>query len=49
MWSTNLPLATSTWPRTQETIDRCLQGLTPKDREAVLWRNAAALYKVGVS
>jgi uncharacterized protein len=49
MWSTNLPLATSTWPRTQETIDRCLRGLTPEDREAVLWRNAAALYKVGVS
>jgi len=46
VWSTNLPLATSTWPRTQETIDRCLRGLTTDEREAVLWRNAAALYRI---
>lgn len=44
MWSTNLPTATSTWPRTQETITRCFQGVSPEAREKVLWKNAAALY-----
>lgn len=46
LWSTNFPLATSTWPRTRETIDRCFQGLTPETRDKVLWKNAASLYKL---
>ena len=46
LWSTNLPLATSTWPRTQETIDRCLQGVEPEARAQVLWKNAARLYRL---
>jgi len=46
LWSTNIPLATSTWPRTRETIDRCLEGLSPEAREQVLWRNAASLYRL---
>ncbi len=49
LWSTNLPQATSTWPRVQQTIDRCLSGLAAKDRDQVLWGNAADLYKVAVS
>lgn len=44
LWSTNLPTASSTWPRTQETIARCFQGVSPEAREKVLWKNAAALY-----
>lgn len=46
LWSTNLPLATSSWPRTQETIDRCFQGVSAEEREQVLWRNAASLYRL---
>jgi predicted TIM-barrel fold metal-dependent hydrolase len=46
MWSTNFPLATSTWPRTQEVIARCFQNVPPEAREQVLWRNAAALYRL---
>jgi predicted TIM-barrel fold metal-dependent hydrolase len=46
LWSTNLPLATSTWPGTQDTIDRCLQGLSSEARDQVLWKNAASLYKL---
>jgi predicted TIM-barrel fold metal-dependent hydrolase len=46
LWSTNLPLATSTWPGTQDTIDRCLQGLSPEARDQVRWKNAAGLYKL---
>jgi predicted TIM-barrel fold metal-dependent hydrolase len=44
LWSTNLPLATSTWPRTQESIERCLRGLSAEERDRVLCANAASLY-----
>lgn len=46
LWSTNFPLATSTWPRTSDTIARCFDGVSAEDREKVLWRNAATLYGV---
>jgi predicted TIM-barrel fold metal-dependent hydrolase len=46
LWSTNFPLATSTWPRTRETIDRCFQGVSAEARAKVLWRNAARLYRL---
>jgi predicted TIM-barrel fold metal-dependent hydrolase len=46
VWSTNFPLATSTWPRTQETISRCFKGVSPEAREKVLWQSAATLYRL---
>ena len=46
LWSTNLPLANSTWPRTQETIARCFRDIPAEDREKVLWKNAAELYRL---
>ena len=46
LWSSNMPLATSTWPRTCETIDRCFRGLSTEARDQVLWKNAAGLYKL---
>jgi predicted TIM-barrel fold metal-dependent hydrolase len=46
LWSTNLPLSTSTWPRTRETLDRCFRGVAAEAREKLLWRNAARLYRV---
>ncbi len=46
LWSTNLPLATSSWPRTQETVERCFQGVSAQERDQVLWRNAAELYQL---
>ena len=46
LWSTNFPLATSSWPRTEETITRCFRNVTADDREKVLWKNAAALYRL---
>lgn len=46
LWSANLPLATSTWPNTRKTAEHCLRDVTPDVREAVLWRNAAALYRI---
>jgi uncharacterized protein len=46
LWSSNFPLATSTWPQTRETIDRCLKGLSAETRERVLWKNAATVYRL---
>ena len=46
LWAAKFPLATSSWPRTKETIGRCMQGLPPDAREKVLWRNAANLYRI---
>ncbi len=46
LWSTNLPRATSTWPKTQEIIERSFQGASDEVRKQVLWDNAASLYKV---
>src|SRR6266481_712671 len=48
LWSTNFPLATSTWPRTQETITRCFRDVSAETREKVLWKNAASLYRLQV-
>ena len=47
VWSANLPLPTTTWPRTQESIDRTMAGLSSEDRNKVLYGNAAALYRIG--
>jgi predicted TIM-barrel fold metal-dependent hydrolase len=49
LWSCNLPLATSTWPRTQETIDRCFEGVSAEARDQVLWNNAASLYRIEIN
>ena len=46
LWSANLPLANSTWPRTTETIDHCFKGMSAQARERVLWKNAAELYRL---
>ena len=46
LWCSNFPLATSTWPRTRETVDRCLQGVSHEQREQVTWKNAALLYRL---
>jgi uncharacterized protein len=46
LWSSNFPLATSTWPRTQETIRRCFEGVSAETRDRVLWKNAASLYRL---
>ena len=46
LWSTNLPLATSTWPQTQETIERCFRGVSEEDTKQVLWKNAASIYRI---
>ncbi len=48
LWSANFPLATSTWPASQDTIAGCFADVSLEQRELILWRNAAALYQVDV-
>jgi len=47
LWAANLPMATSTWPGCLKHSELCLRELSERARHNVLWRNAAALYKVG--
>ena len=46
LWASNFPLATSTWPTTQETIHRCFQDVSAETQDQVLWNNAASLYRI---
>jgi uncharacterized protein len=46
LWSTQFPLATSTWPNTRAALARSFAGVDEIDRKKILWQNAARLYKV---
>jgi uncharacterized protein len=46
LWATNFPSANSTWPDSQNFIDKCMAGMSDKERHQILWENAARLYKV---
>jgi predicted TIM-barrel fold metal-dependent hydrolase len=46
LWSSNFPLATSSWPESREVIDRCFAGVPDAERDQMLWGNAAKLYGI---
>jgi len=46
LWATNFPLATSTWPKSGDTISRCFRDVPDAERQKILWENAATLYRV---
>jgi predicted TIM-barrel fold metal-dependent hydrolase len=46
LWATNFPIANSTWPNTQDFIEKCFNGVTEVERRSILWDNAARLYKI---
>jgi uncharacterized protein len=48
LWSSQFPQATSTWPKTQETLVRSFEGVDEADKQKILWGNAAKLYKIGM-
>ena len=48
LWSTQFPLATSTWPNTSDQIAASFDGVDEDDRRKILWQNAAKLYKIKV-
>jgi uncharacterized protein len=49
LWSTQFPLATSTWPDSSEYIDKSFARVPENDRKKILWQNAAKLYKIKVN
>jgi len=44
LWSTNFPLATSTWPNTRDYLARSLDGLPEDTQRRIRSENAAKLY-----
>jgi uncharacterized protein len=46
LWSTQFPLATSTWPNTKQALAKSFDGVDINDRKKILWSNAAKLYKI---
>jgi len=48
LWSSQFPLATSTWPNTQEALAKSFTDVGEIDRKRILWENPAKLYKISV-
>jgi predicted TIM-barrel fold metal-dependent hydrolase len=46
LWSTQFPLATSTWPESRKFIEKSFEGIPDEDRKKILWENAARLYRI---
>lgn len=46
LWSSQFPLATSTWPDTPQAVNKSFDGVNESDRNKILWENAAKLYKI---
>ncbi len=44
LWSTVMPLATSTWPNTQDYLIKSFEGVPESEKDQMLWGNAAKLY-----
>jgi len=49
LWSTQFPLASSTWPNSRDQIAKSLEGVPSEDQRKILWQNAAKLYKIDVN
>ena len=45
-WSSNFPLANSTWPDTRQHYSACLAGLPEAEKRQIQWENAAKLYSL---
>jgi predicted TIM-barrel fold metal-dependent hydrolase len=44
MWASDYPHPASTWPDSQNIIEKLMEGIAPDVREKVLHGNARALY-----
>ncbi len=48
LWESEFPRATSTYPESASMIGNNFQDVPGEEREQILWRNAAKLYKLGI-
>src|SRR5574341_665818 len=39
LWSSQFPLATSTWPKTKEALVKSFDGVVESDKQKILWQN----------
>lgn len=46
MWESDFPHITSTYPDSWKAVERSLEGVPPEEREKILFRNAARLYRL---
>ena len=46
LWSTNFPLATSTWPNSRAVVEQCFADVPDEERRLMLHGNAARLYHI---
>jgi uncharacterized protein len=46
LWSTNFPLANSTWPNTRQHIETGFADVPEEEKRQMLWQNAAQLYSL---
>jgi predicted TIM-barrel fold metal-dependent hydrolase len=46
LWSTNFPLANSTWPNTRQHIEAGFVDVPEEEKHQMLWQNAAKLYSL---
>ena len=48
LWESEFPRSTSTYPESTRMIESNFAEVPVKDRELILWRNAARLYKLSI-
>jgi predicted TIM-barrel fold metal-dependent hydrolase len=48
MWASDYPHPDSTWPESQEVVVKHFEHLPDEQKQAICWKNAADLYKIGV-
>ena len=46
MWESDFPHITSTYPDSWKAVEHSLEGVPPEEREKILFRNAARLYRL---
>jgi predicted TIM-barrel fold metal-dependent hydrolase len=49
MWETDFPHNTSTYPDSWKAVERVLADVPEQERHAILWQNAARLYRLDIS
>jgi predicted TIM-barrel fold metal-dependent hydrolase len=49
MWASDYPHSVTTWPKSWDVIKEQTKHNTPEEREKMLWKNAAKLYRLSAA